>query len=242
MQETIQKTLLIVDDDAETRELLARYLKDHGFDVVTAANGKEMEICLEHHTVALIVLDLMMPGEDGLHICRRLRSSSNIPIIILTAKGEAVERIIGLEMGADDYLSKPFSPRELVARIRAVLWRVNTGNPAEDQSLNDATYRFSGWTLKMDERTLLDPAGKPVELSSGELSLLQIFIQNPRRVLNRDQILDQTRGREFTPFDRSVDVQVSRLRKKLKDRDESADLIKTVHGAGYVFSSLVSRS
>ncbi len=227
--------LVVVDDDRDIRELLSGYLVRHGFQVHTAANGHELDQTLAREQAALVVLDLMLPGEDGLQICRRLRVDTSIPVIILTGRGETLERIIGLEMGADDYLAKPFDPRELVARIRAVLSRARGGVEPPV-----ASCQFAGWRLDLEAHSLQDPAGRSVDLSVGEFNLLRAFVENPRRALDRDQLLDLTQGREFYPFDRSVDVQVSRLRKKLA-RGGSAGLIKTVHGVGYLFTAGVAR-
>lgn len=236
-----QTQLLIVEDDAETRDLLAHYLERENFRVITARNGQSIDRILSEHRVHLIVLDLMLPGEDGLSICRRIRAKSAIPIIILTAKGEEIERIIGIEMGADDYMGKPFNPRELVARIKAVLWRSrqvykDTFGAAEESLV------FDGWSLNLSRREVLAPDGSRVDLTSGEFDLLLAFASNPGRVLSRDQLLDLTQGRTLDPFDRSVDVQVSRLRQKLERDPRKPELIKTVRGTGYIFTPAVDRT
>lgn len=232
--------LVVLDDDAETRELLRRYLQEHGFDIQGAADAAEFFRILDEHPVDLVVLDLMLPGEDGFQVCRRLRASSTIPIIMLTAKKDDVDRIVGLEMGADDYVTKPFNPRELVARIRSVLWRTRGSVARDAVAPEELVYRFERWQLNAGTRTLKDPSGREVELSGGEFALLVVFLQNARRVLNRDQLLDLTRGRNSAPFDRSVDIQVSRLRRKIERRDQSPRLLKTVRGAGYVFTAKVT--
>ncbi len=192
---------------------------------------------LDNGSYDLLVLDIMMPGEDGLNLCRRLRARSNLPIVFLTAVAEETDRIIGLEMGADDYLVKPFNPRELLARIRAVLRRAA---PEPPETLDQ--YRFAGWILDPSKRELRNPDGVLVPLSTGEYDLLIAFLDRPQRVLNRDQLLDLTRGREALPFDRSVDVQLSRLRRKIEIDPKDPNLIKTVRGGGYVLVSAVERS
>lgn len=242
---TANTTLLVVDDDAEIRDLLSRYLSDHGFRVLTAGDGAQMRAVQAEHAVDLVILDLMLPGEDGLEICRHLRAESELPIIMLTARTDNLERVVGLELGADDYITKPFEPRELVARIRAVLRRSRPETalpePTRQASVNAGCYCFSGWILDPDARTLRDAAGKPVELSPGEFDLLLAFVQSPRQVLDRDRLLERTRGGDLTPFDRSIDVQVSRLRRKIEDTHLSPNLIQTVRGAGYIFTAKVVR-
>jgi two-component system OmpR family response regulator len=225
--------ILVVEDDRETRDLVARYLSGRGFRVTTTKNGAEMRQVLETGNFSLVLLDLMLPGEDGLSLCRRLRvEKSNMPIIMLTALGEEADRIVGLESGADDYLPKPFSPRELVARITAVLRRADpAAAPAEETRL-----AFAGFILEQDRRRLIGPEGAEVTLTAGEYDLLVALARRPRRVLNRDQLLDLTKGREASPFDRSIDVQVSRLRRKLQHAPDAPEIIKTVRFGGYVFS------
>ena len=233
--------LLVVDDDREIRDLLARFLCKHGYRIETAADGREMFAALGAGRFDLLVLDLMLPGEDGLSLCRRVRADSDLPIIMLTAVGEETDRIVGLEMGADDYLAKPFSPRELLARIRAVLRRANETHrrPAGDRS---GRFEFHGWTLDTARRCLHAPDGAPVDLTAGEFGLLLALVEHPGRVLTRDQLLDLTRGREAGPFDRSVDIQVSRLRRKIEDDPKRPALIKTVRSGGYVFAGTVRES
>jgi two-component system OmpR family response regulator len=227
--------LLVVEDDRETRELVTRYLTGRSFRVTAVHNGAEMRQALESGSFSLLLLDLMLPGEDGLTICRKLRAAKlTIPIIMLTALGEEADRIVGLESGADDYLPKPFSPRELVARITAVLRRADITAAAPEDRLS-----FAGFVLEPERRRLLNPEGAEVELTGGEYELLVALARRPRRVLNRDQLLDLTRGREASPFDRSIDVQISRLRRKLQCAPEGSEIIKTVRFGGYVFAAEV---
>jgi two-component system OmpR family response regulator len=223
--------ILLVDDDPEIRQLIGDFLIQHGFRVARAGNGAEMDREMEAEQPALVVLDLMMPGEDGLTICRRLSAARQVPVIMLSALGEETDRIVGLELGADDYLSKPCSPRELLARIRAVLRRgEGAGRPGS------ATYRFAGWQLDSARRELRSPNGVVVALSSGEFGLLIVFLQSSSRVLSRDQLLDLARGRDADSYDRAIDVQVSRLRRKLADHG-GGDLIVTVRNEGYMFAA-----
>ena len=234
--------VLIVDDDREIRELLSRFLRKHGFRVSVAVDGREMRKALADWAIDLVVLDLMLPGEDGLSLCRRLRSDSNLPVIMLTAMGEEIDRIVGLEMGADDYLAKPFNPRELLARIKAVLRRAgassaHAGEVAGEQAAKRV--RFDGWRLDLSKRELISPSGVLVPMSGGEFALLAAFVAHPQRVLSRDQLLDFARGRDAQPFDRSIDVQVSRLRRKIENDPREPALIKTVRGGGYLFAAKV---
>lgn len=234
--------ILVVDDDKEIRDLLARFLVGHGLRVSTAANGREMLGQLDESAVDLIVLDVMMPGEDGLTLTRNLRAKrSTIPIIMLTAMGEETDRIVGLEMGADDYLPKPFNPRELLARIKAVLRRFE-GNKmgVHETALNTEMVNFAGWSFDVGARQLFDPQGEEVVLSGGEFELLNVLVAHPGRVLSRDQLLDMARGRDAQPFDRAIDVQVSRLRKKIESDPQAPTLIKTVRGGGYLFTAKVT--
>jgi two-component system OmpR family response regulator len=232
---SLQEHLLIVDDGPEILDLLGDYLQSNGYRVSTAADGKAMWSLLERQRADLVVLDVMLPGEDGLVLCRQLRASSDVPVIMLTALGEDTERIIGLEMGADDYLGKPFNPRELLARIRGVLRRAGG-----DVSGSDAV-RFADWTLDRNARHLISKEGVIVNLSTGEYRLLEAFVEHPNRVLSRDQLMDILQGRDWGPFDRSIDVQVSRLRRRLHDDARESALIKTVRGEGYMFTARVSR-
>jgi len=227
--------ILIVDDDTEIRTLLRGYLERNGLRATAVADGRAMRAALEGGRFDLVILDLMLPGEDGLVLCRDLRARSNLPVIMLTARGEETDRIVGLEMGADDYLAKPFNPRELLARIKAVLRRARN-TPAMDTS-DVRRLRFTGWTLELARRQLVSPDGVVVALSGGEYRLLKVLLEHPNQILNRDQLLDLTRGREALPFDRSVDVQIGRLRRRLGD--EAAELIQTVRGEGYVLAAEV---
>ncbi len=238
--------ILVVDDDREIRDLLARFLAKHGFRATTAADAREMDKALADWSIDLVVLDIMMPGEDGLAACRRLRATSPIPIIMLTAMGEDTDRIVGLEMGADDYIAKPFNPRELLARVKAVLRRFETGaGPApravEEVGEKGPVHVFLGWRFDLASRQLLSPEGGRVELSGGEYELLAALVTHPQRVLNRDQLLDLARGRSAQPFDRAIDVQVSRLRRKIETDPKQPALIKTVHGGGYMFTPRVTK-
>jgi len=230
--------ILVVDDDREIRDLLSRFLVKHGLRVISAKDGPEMLKALGERGIDLVVLDLMLPGEDGLSLCRRLRAQSDMPVIMLTAMGEDTDRIVGLEMGADDYLAKPFNPRELLARIKAVLRR--SQNLAPPPPAADEMMRFDGWALDIGARRLLSPDGEDVTLSTGEYELLYAFVTHPRRVLSRDQLLDLARGRSAVPFDRSVDIQVMRLRRKIELDPKEPRIIKTVRGGGYVFAAEVS--
>lgn len=230
--------ILIVDDDGQILILVAKFLRANGFRVHTARNGVEMAETLKRAAVDLIVLDLMLPGKNGLEICRDLRRSSSVPIIMLTAKGDETDRIIGLEVGADDYLPKPFNPRELLARIGAVLRRSRgLGSPSTERA--GRSFAFAGWTLDTLKRELTAPSGVVVDLSTGEYDLLLAFLEAPQRVLTREFLLDAARNRAIEGYDRSIDVQVSRLRRKLDGRE---DLIKTVRGAGYLFATDVTRA
>ncbi len=239
-----QPHILIVDDDSEIRDLLSRFLCDHQIRVDVAADTVEAEKQLKRGQYDLIVLDLMMPGEDGLSYCRRLRSQSSIPVLMLTAMGDETDRIVGLELGADDYLIKPFNPRELLARIRAVLRRhdlsrANQTAVFDTINAKNRCYRFEGWVLKPSKRELLDADQVLVSLTSGEYDLLVTFVERPQVILNRDQLLDLTKGRDGGAFDRSIDVQLSRLRHKIEKIPKQPTLIKTVRNGGYVFTALV---
>ncbi|MFV0321876.1 MAG: response regulator [Alphaproteobacteria bacterium] len=238
-----KQRVLIVDDDNEIRELVAKFLKQHEFECSLAQDAKMMDKLLEDEPAFdVLILDLMMPGEDGLSVCRRLRVSEhkNLPIIMLTAMGEETDRIIGLEMGADDYLPKPFNPRELLARIKAVLRRshgsLDDAAPSGDPEDLTATYHFNDWVFDSARRILIDGNKVQYPLSTGEFQVLSVFVERPQRVLSRDQLLDMARGREAILFDRSMDVQISRLRKKLGDDPKSPTYIQTIRGGGYKFA------
>jgi two-component system OmpR family response regulator len=239
MSEPNQPHILVVDDDREIRDLLSRFLTKHGMRVTAARDGAEMMKALGERGIDIVVLDLMLPGEDGLVLCRRLRAESALPVIMLTAMGEDTDRIVGLEMGADDYLAKPFNPRELLARIKAVLRRARALPPATTPA--GEALSFDGWSLEIASRRLLAPDGREVPLSTGEHDLLFAFLTHPRRVLSRDQLLDLARGRAAAPFDRSIDIQVMRLRRKIEADPKEPRLIKTVRGGGYVFSAEVGQ-
>ncbi len=234
MSETAR--LLIVDDDREIRDLVARFLTKHGYKVASARDSEAMEEILAEGRTDLLILDLMLPGKSGLEICRELRARSSFPILVLTAMGDQTDRIVGLEMGADDYLAKPFSPRELLARIRAILRRVST--PATPGHVVAAAklLRFAGWKLDLGRRRLEAPDGVIVDLTTGEYELLIAFAEHPQRVMNRNQLLDLARGRDAAPFDRSIDVQVSRIRRKIEADPKTPTMIITVRGDGYMFT------
>jgi len=231
--------ILVVDDDPGLREVLVDYLGQHGFEAMGAASAAEMDRQLGHRPPDLVVLDLMMPGEDGLSACRRLIARGGPPVVMLSAMGEETDRIVGLELGADDYLPKPCNPRELLARIRAVLRR-RAGPEAPGASAAEPVLAFDGRTLNLLRRELTRPDGTVTVLSAGEFALLKAFAESPRRVLSRDQLLDRARGSDTEVFDRAMDVQISRLRKKLADA-EGRDPIQTLRGEGYMFDATVER-
>jgi two-component system, OmpR family, response regulator len=231
--------ILIVDDHREIRDLVSRALTKEGFRVSAAGDGRAMRKVLADRHIDLVLLDLMLPGEDGLSLCRAIRAESSLPIVMLTAKGDEVDRVIGLEMGADDYLPKPFGSRELIARIRAVLRRSQHDASTDDRT-RPRLYRFDRWALDPGARELLSNDRVTVPLSTGEFDLLMAFVERPQRVLSRDQLLDLARGRVSAGFDRSIDTQVSRLRRKLEVDPGEPKIIKTVWGGGYVFTPAVS--
>lgn len=240
MKHEIKKDhILVVDDDNEIRELLKSYLEKHGLQASTAVDGKAMWRVLDSSVVDLIVLDLMLPGEDGLSLCRKLSEDKKVPIIMLTALGEETDRIVGLEMGADDYLAKPFNPRELLARINSVLRRSRTFPDSVESPTDTGALYFSNWTLDTVARHLISADKTVVPLSGGEYRLLRVFLERPNRVLSRDQLLELVSGKQAMPFDRSIDVQVGRLRKRLGDDSREPKIIKTVRSAGYVFTESV---
>jgi len=237
--------ILVVDDDREIRSLLSKFLTKNGLRVSVAAEGREMRRVLEESKIDLIVLDVMLPGDSGLTLCGQLRATTTIPILMLTAVAEDTDRIIGLEMGADDYLPKPFNPRELLARIRAILRRVEDRPPAaiSAEAEPELALTFDGWTISPGRRQVLDPNGQPVDLTGGEFDLLLTLAERPQRVMSRDRLLDLTKGRAASLFDRSVDVQIGRLRRKLEAATPGAGgLIATVRGGGYMFTAAVARS
>ena len=227
--------ILVVDDQREICDLVQDYLSDEGYRVSIANDGAAMRRVMAQSAVDLVILDLMLPGEDGLTLARALRDVSDVGIIILTGRGDTVDRIIGLEMGADDYLPKPFHPRELLARVRSVLRRVSS-RTAENASAARSRARFAGWNLDLASRELRSPSGKEVRLTTGEFDLLAAFVNNANQVLTRDRLLDLARNREAGPFDRTIDVQVGRLRRKLESDPQKPTLIKTVRGSGYIFT------
>lgn len=232
--------LLLVDDERSIREPLAQYLTKQGFRVTQVGEAEAARARLAAYAIDLVILDIMMPGEDGLSLCRHIRETSETPVILLTARSEETDRIVGLEMGADDYVVKPFSPRELAARIKVVLRRTATGGTRQ-HAPDAGAYAFAGWVLKTGERALVDREGVSVALSTGEYNLLLALVQRPRQVLTRDQLLDLTQGREAAAFDRAIDNQVSRLRKKIEPDPRNPELIKTVWGGGYALSAEVTR-
>jgi two-component system phosphate regulon response regulator OmpR len=235
LSNTRKDRILVVDDDARIRDLLRRYLDQEGFDVHVAEDSKALGKLMQREAVDLIVLDLMLPGEDGLSICRRLRASNDrTPIIMLTAKGEDVDRIVGLEVGADDYLAKPFNPRELLARIHAVLRRRPAVEAPGAPSGEDEIIRFGPFEFDLALRRL-SRNGEAMPLTTGEFSMLKALVRHPRQPLTRDKLAQLARGRDFEPFDRSLDVQVSRLRKMLETDPTQPRYIQTVWGVGYVF-------
>ena len=232
--------ILVVDDDAEIRSLLKTYLERNGLRVTTVADGDAMWQTLDQAQVDLLVLDVMLPGVDGLELCRQLRSRSRLPVIMLTARGDEMDRVLGLEMGADDYLAKPFSARELLARIKVVLRRARELPVAKSEE-STGQLEFDGWVLDTRAQHLTSPDGAVVVLSHAEYRLLHVLATHPNRTLSRDQLLDLTQGREAGPFDRSIDVLIGRLRRRLADDPKEPVLIKTVRGHGYLFAGKVSQ-
>jgi two-component system OmpR family response regulator len=230
--------VLIVDDDVSIRTLLKEYLDQNGFRTSVAADGPALKEQLRKGPVDLIVLDLMLPGEGGFSLCRWIRSVGDTPIIMLTARNRSDDRVQGLELGADDYVAKPFEPRELVARIRGVLRRAGAANK---EAVSVRAFTFAGWKLNLAQRQLWSPEGVLVPLAASEFQLLAIFLENPQRVLTRDQLIERCHGREAGPFDRSIDVRVSQLRQRLGDSGPERRLIKTVRSAGYVLATDVAR-
>jgi len=238
-----QQRILIVDDEPEVRALLRTGLEGEGFAVVEAADGRQAMVLIESLQIDLVTLDLKLGGEDGLKVARDLRTVKNTPMIMITGKGDAVDRIVGLELGADDYIPKPFLMREVIARIRAVLRRYTVG--AEGQgAAPDAggqRYGFDGWVVDVSRREVREPEGAVRELTTAEFNLLALFLQKPGRVLSRDELMDLLKGHDWTPMDRSIDALVARLRKKLEPDSERPKLVKTVRGIGYVFAGNVKR-
>ena len=244
MTDVAPVTILLVDDETTLREPLAEYLTGQGFVVHEAESAAAARSRLLEITADIVLLDIMMPGEDGLSLCRHLIESQGLPVILLTAKGEPTDRIVGLEIGADDYVTKPFEPRELVARIRSVLRRAGraNGNGASNQGeAEKLLFEFEGWTLDPLKRRLCDPDGVSVAISTAEYRMLHAFLDHPRAVLDRDRLLDMVQGREAHMFDRAVDNQVSRLRRKIESDSRNPQFIQTVRGGGYRFAADVRR-
>lgn len=232
--------ILIVDDDAQLRQLVSKMLRAHGYRATAVAGGREMLEMLRATPVDLIILDVMLPGASGLELCRHVRQSSSVPILMLTAKSEETDRVLGLEMGADDYLTKPFGSRELLARVRALLRRTNNA-PNLVRPPTGTKYTFEGWIVDTLRRELINPEGIIIDVSTGEYDLLLVFVEAPQRVLTREQLLDLARNRTTVPgFDRSIDTQISRLRRKMGG-DDADSIIKTIRGAGYMFVPTVTR-
>ncbi len=235
---TPKARILCVEDDAEIAHMLAEFLEDNGFAPLVVGSAAEMDALLGRESIDLVLLDLMLPGEDGLSICRRLRATSSIPIIMVTARGEHVDRILGLEFGADDYVTKPFNSRELLARIRALLRRVESGST--QHRLRPLT--FSGWRIDPIARELYDPAGVRITLTSAEFDLLLVFCRNPGKVLSREHLIEMVHGGVAEPIDRSIDVHVSRIRQKIEPDPKDRSMIKTVRLGGYVFTPVVEQT
>ncbi|QFT76584.1 response regulator [Erythrobacter sp. THAF29] len=234
-------SILLVDDEPTLREPLAEYLSGQGFAVTEAASAASARTELTRNQPDIVLLDIMMPGEDGLSLCRHLVETQKLPVIFLTARGEPTDRIVGLELGADDYVVKPFEPRELVARIRTVLRRVGRA-PSPSTQAEDWLYEFEGWRLDPLKRKLSDPGGVTIPISTAEYRLLRAFLDNPKSVLDRDRLLDMVQGRTAHLFDRAVDNQVSRLRRKIETDTRNPQFIQTVRGGGYRFAAQVSRT
>jgi len=233
--------LLLVDDERDIREPLAAYLARNGYKVSKAANAEAARALLAGKEFDLVLLDIMMPGEDGLALTGFIRATTNLPVILLTARAEETDRIVGLELGADDYVTKPFSPRELMARIKAVLRRSSGESNQRVRAPDAESFSFGPWILKTGERELVDRDGVAIPLSTGEYNILHAFVTHPRRVLSRDQLLDLTQGRELAAFERSIDNHISRLRKKIEENAADPKLVKTVWGGGYMLASEVTR-
>ncbi|TAM95787.1 MAG: response regulator [Rhodanobacteraceae bacterium] len=230
--------LLVVDDDTGVLDLLRRYFSGQGFEVSTAASGDEMRGVLARTTIDLVLLDLGLPGEDGFELTRQLRKGWNGALIIITGRGESVDRVVGLELGADDYVTKPFDLRELLARVRSVLRR---STPSPHPAAGGVTFHFSGFCLDPLARTLRGANGDAIALTTGEYELLQVLVAHPNRVMSRDDLMGHIHGRNAGPFDRAIDVQIARLRRKIEADPANPELIKSVRGAGYLFSARVSR-
>jgi len=233
--------ILIVDDERDIRDPLGSYLGKNGLRITKAENAAAARAILAVHAIDLVLLDIMMPGEDGISLAGFIRATTTIPVILLTAKSEEMDRILGLEIGADDYVTKPFSPRELLARIKAVLRRTAGGGASPVHAPDAEGFAFGSWILRTGERELVDAEGVAVPLSTGEYNLLHAFVTHPKRVLTRDQLLDLSQGRELAAFERSIDNHISRLRKKIEDNSSDPKLIKTVWGGGYMLAADVKK-
>lgn len=241
-------TILIVDDEPKVRLLLRRCFEPEGFAVVEAADGASVLKCLSEQQVDLVTLDLNLGADDGLSVARQIKAVSDVSIIMVTGKGDVIDRVVGLEMGADDYISKPFHVREVLARVRSVIRRSSAERAGSKAEASKTTaeagqrFEFSGWTVDFDRLEVVDPLGSQVELTTGEMNLLKVFVTNSGRVLNRDQIMDLTKGFDWSPTDRSIDNQIARLRKKIETDPRHPSLIKTVRGVGYTFVAPITRS
>lgn len=233
--------ILVVDDEEDIRSLLTGYFRKHGHEVSVATNGETLFATLNHQRIDLVILDVMLPGEDGFSLCRQLRATSKIPVIMLTAVADHVDRVVGLEIGADDYLVKPFDARELLARVKAVLRRTAQADTMSSSSPTRPVLSFAGWRLDIAKRELRSEDNTLTILSTNEFDLLLVFAEHPQRVLTRDQLLDMARGSTYEVYDRSIDVQVARLRRKLDTNNDVESVIRTVRGGGYMFTPLVRR-
>ena len=239
MDSTSAPHILVIDDDPSIRDLVVEYLSKNDMRVSAGASGREMFEVFDREAIDLVLLDLKLPGEDGMQLARSLRERATVPIVLLTGRNEEADRVMGLELGADDYVTKPFSPRELLARVRAVLRRYQVQATLPERDNTRRAFRFSGWELNLRTRRLMSPDGSPLELSNGEFSLLSAFCRAPRRVLTRDQLLSMSRLHEAEVYDRTIDVQIRRLRSKIERDPASPVLIVTERGAGYLLASEV---
>jgi two-component system, OmpR family, response regulator len=235
--------ILVVDDDARIRQMLVRYFEQEGYRISAAADGVAMRAQLAARAVDVILLDVVMPGEDGLTLAREIRAKSNVGIIMLTGRDDVLDRVVGLEVGADDYIAKPFHLREVLARVKSVLRRRGPASvsPAPSEAANHETIRFDGWVLDASRRQLLSPKGEDIALTTGEFDLLIALARHPGRVFGRDALMDLTRGRSWEAFDRTIDAQIARLRKKIEADAKNPTLVKSIRGVGYVFTGKVDR-
>ncbi|THK36203.1 response regulator [Ensifer sp. MPMI2T] len=237
---TLPEHILVVDDDSRIRQMLSRYFEDEGYRVSLAGDGREMRECLDKHSADIILLDLVLPGEDGLTLARDIRARSDVPIIMLTGRNDVVDRIVGLEVGADDYIAKPFHLREVLARVRGVLRRRQPRSLSVSDTQSEI-YRFEGLRLDIDRRQLLSDDGSEIPLTTGEFDMLCVLVRHAGRVLQRELLMDLTRGRNLEAFDRTIDAQIARLRRKIERDPNQPALIKSVRGVGYVFSARTTR-